>query len=556
MSPVQIGVIGLVVLVITLLSNMPVAVAMGLVGVVGFAIVTTPLAAVNMMTSDLYDIFSAHTLTVIPLFIMMGQVCFHAGISRKLFDAAYKCIGALPGGLAMATVWACAAFGAICGSGPATTATIGAVSLPEMKRYGYSQELAGGTVASGGTLGMLIPPSIVFIVYGVMTELSIGDLYAAGVVPGIMISAMFCVTIYIWCILHPASGPAGPRTTLGEKLRSLLGVFDTLLLFLVVIGGMFTGFFTATEAAAVGVFMSIVLAVMRQQFSWKIFLVTLRETVRMSCMVMLIVAGAVMFGRFIAITEIPTLLAGWLTTLPYPPWVVMSFIIFFYLVAGCFLDALAIVLLTVQIFAPVASKLGFDLIWFGVMIVVVTQMGTISPPVGICSYVVSGVDRSDSAAQGLHWDCAVLDHPHHRGRHSRGLPTDRHVAADRVQSSLGSNALRHITTMRVRAEDPLHSPPHGSGLQPSVVVADPVSWGVAPGWYLDAPLALNGAKIGPQAVHQAHLTRQACPGGRCTQPPAAAVAVSVNRRSCRPSPWVPAPSAPRPCSRARSRCTS
>lgn len=380
-------------MLVFLAASMPVAFSMALVGVAGFAFLVTPTAALSMATTDLYETFSSYSLTVIPLFVLMGQVCFHVGISRRLFHAAYQWLGALPGGLAMATVGACTAFGAICGSGPATAATMASVALPEMRRYKYSMELAAGAVASGGSLGMLIPPSVVFIVYAIITENSIGKLFIAGILPGLLIAALFCITIYIECKIRPELGPAGPRTSWREKFRSLLGVSETLILFVVVIGGMFGGYFTPTEAASVGAAGSLVIALVRRALTWKILVRVLFETIRTSCMVMVIVAGAVIFGRFLAITRIPFELAAWLGGLPLPGVFIIFFIILFYLVAGCFVDALALVLLTVPIFYPVVFNLGYDPIWFGVIIVVVTQMGVISPPVGVNVYVVAGMER-------------------------------------------------------------------------------------------------------------------------------------------------------------------
>jgi tripartite ATP-independent transporter DctM subunit len=346
-----------------------------------------------MVCSDVFNTISSHSLTVIPLFVFMGQVAFHAGISKRLFNAAYNWLGWLPGGLAMATVGACAGFGAICGSGPATAATMSAVALPEMKRYRYNMELATGTVAAGGTLGMLIPPSVVFIVYGVMTEQSIGKLFMAGVVPGLLIAVLFCVMIWWQCRRRPSLGPAAQGITWSARWRSLSGVIETLLLFALVIGGMFAGWFTPTEAAAVGAAGSLLIAVVRRQLSRQALVRALMETARTSCMVMIIVAGAVIFGRFLAVTRIHFELATWLTALAAPPWMVVALIVLFYLVCGCFIDALGLVMLTIPIFYPVIQSLNYDLIWFGVIIVVVTQMGVISPPVGVNVYVVSGMER-------------------------------------------------------------------------------------------------------------------------------------------------------------------
>lgn len=393
MTAIQIGILGCLLLLVLLVASMPVAFAMAIVGLGAFAFLVNPQAALSMVTADLYETLSSYSLTVIPLFVFMGQICFHVGISRRLFNTAYVWLGALPGGLAMATVGACTAFGAICGSGPATAATMASVALPEMRRYGYSMELGGGAVAAGGSLGMLIPPSVVFIVYAIMTEQSIGKLFIAGVLPGLMIAAMFCACIYISCLRRPELGPAGPRTSLREKLASLVGVSETLILFAVVMGGMFLGYFTPTEAAAIGAAGSIAIAAVKRQLTWKMLTRSLLETARTSCMVLIIVAGAVMFGHFLARTGIPYALAAWLSHLPLPDFMIIGCIICFYLIAGCFVDALALVLLTVPIFSPVVAELGYDPIWFGVIIVVVTQMGVISPPVGVNVYVVSGMER-------------------------------------------------------------------------------------------------------------------------------------------------------------------
>jgi len=393
MTPLHTGIIGIAVLLLLLAASMPVAFAMGIVGFIGFSLIVSPQAAISMMATDLFETFSAYSLTVIPLFVLMGQVALHAGISRKLFDAAYHWVGPLPGGMAMATVGACTGFGAICGSSPATAATMASVALPEMKRFNYSMKLGAGAVAAGGSLGMLIPPSVVFICYAIMTEQSIGRLFLAGIVPGILIAFIFGLTIWLQCKIDPSLGPVSPKTTFKAKLKSLLGVSETLLLFLLVMGGMFAGLFTPTEAAAVGAAGAMVVGVARRQFNWKVLIQSLMETARTSCMVLIIVAGAVMFGHFLAVTRIPNELAAWLAGLPLPGWIIIAFIILFFLIAGCFVDALALIMLTIPIFYPVVTGLGFDPIWFGVIAVVVTQMGVISPPVGVNVYVVAGIAR-------------------------------------------------------------------------------------------------------------------------------------------------------------------
>jgi len=393
MTPEQIGIIGCVVLVVLLCSSMPVAFAMAAVGFLGFAWVVSPHAAVSVLTFDLYKTFASYSLTVIPLFVLMGQVAFHGGISRRLFDAAYHWLGPLPGGLAMASVGACTAFGAICGSGPATSATMALVALPEMKRYKYSMELACGAVASGGTIGMMIPPSVVFIVYAIMTEQSIGSLFIAGILPGLLTALLFCVTIYLQCVRRPELGPRAPSSSWKAKILSLRGAWETMVLFVAVMGGMFLGIFTPTEGAAIGAAGTIIIIAIKRKLSLRMLIQSLKETLRTSVMVMIIVAGAVVFGHFLAVTRIPFAMANWLGGLPLPGWVIMLLITGFYLVAGCFVDALALILLTIPIIYPVVTNLGFNAVWFGVMIVLVTQMGTITPPVGVCVYVVSGIER-------------------------------------------------------------------------------------------------------------------------------------------------------------------
>ncbi|MBN2332232.1 MAG: TRAP transporter large permease [Deltaproteobacteria bacterium] len=391
MSPCVIGIIGLGALILLLFAGIPVGFAMAVVGFCGFVKLVNLDAALSLLAKDVFSTFSSYGLTVIPLFIFMGQVSFHAGISRRLYDTAYAFIGHFRGGLAMATIGACTAFGAICGSSPATAATMATVALPEMKRYQYDMELATGAVASGGSLGMLIPPSVVFIVYGIMTEQSIGKLFMAGIIPGLIIAALFCVAIAISCRRNPELGPPGPPATLQEKIRSLKGTGETLLLFSLVMGGLFVGFFTPTEAGAVGALCSLLVAAMGGKLTWKKLLTSLFETTRTACMVMIIVTGAVVFGHFLAVTRIPYDLAGWVAGLPLPRFLIMMVIILVYLLGGCFIDALALILLTVPIFYPVILSLNYDPIWFGVIIVLVTQMGVISPPVGINVYVVKGV---------------------------------------------------------------------------------------------------------------------------------------------------------------------
>ncbi len=393
MSLTGIGVLGIVILVILLFSKMPVGFVMAFLGFLGFSYVVHFEAGLSLLARDVWNVFSSYSLTVIPLFVFMGQIAFHAGISRRLYDSAYVLLGHRRGGLAMATVGACAAFSAISGSTNATAATMATVTLPEMKRYKYDMSLATGTVAAAGSLGILIPPSVIFIVYGILTEQSIGKLFAAGILPGILLCLLFLITIHLRVMKNPSLAPPGPKTSFKEKVWSFAGVIETLLLFLMVMGGMFFGIFTPTEAAAAGAFLALAMAIVRKQLTWEGFVKSLADTTRISCMVMVIVTGAVIFGHFMAITRVPYSLANWVSSLPLPNYAIMGMIIIVYLVGGCFMDALAMIMLTIPIFFPVAQSLGYDPIWFGVVIVLITEMGVITPPVGVNVYVVYGVAK-------------------------------------------------------------------------------------------------------------------------------------------------------------------
>lgn len=384
---------GIFLMVVMFMSRMPVAYVMGLIGFTGFAVMISVKGGLNLLAKDYYEVFSSYGLTTVPLFILMGQLAFNSGISSKLYETAYKFLGSTRGGLAITTVTACTAFGAVCGSSAATAATMATVGLPEMKRFKYADSLAAGSVASGGGLGMIMPPSIVLIVYGILTEQSIGKLFVAGILPAILVTALFVVTISIWCMFSPELGPCGEKFTWGEKFRSLRGMIETLLVFALVMGGLFFGLFTPTEAAAVGVAGVLVVAIVRRQITWDDFVDALYETLKTSCMVMMLVAGATVFGKFLAVTRIPYNIAGWIGGFDLPPIAVLFMIVTVYFIGGCFMDSLALVMLTVPIFYPLVLQLGYDPIWFGIIIVMVTEMGVITPPVGINVYVVYGVAK-------------------------------------------------------------------------------------------------------------------------------------------------------------------
>ena len=391
MSPSTIAIIGIVLLIILFLLRMPVAYVMALIGFLGFAYASSVEGALRILAKDFWAMFSSYSLTVVPMFVFMGAIAFYSGMSGRLYDTAYKFLGRYRGGLALATIVACAGFGAMCGSTNAGAAAMGKVTLPEMRRYNYDPSLATACVASAGSLAILIPPSTVFIIYGILTQESIGKLFAAGILPGLLLTALFALTIYIICWINPRLAPAGARFAWKERLASLSGVTEMFLLFALVMGGLFIGWFTPTEAGAVGAAGALIIALVRRTLSWQGFLNSLADTTRITAMVFLIVAAATIFGHFMSVTRVPFELSGWVGGLPLSPNVIMGLIIFAYLIGGCFMDSLALITLTVPILFPVVLLLGFDPIWFGVIIVLVAEMGVITPPVGINVYVIKGV---------------------------------------------------------------------------------------------------------------------------------------------------------------------
>lgn len=391
MSPVVTGIAGIGLLLLLFLLRMPVAFAMAFVGVAGFAYLSDPGPALSLLAQDIFEQFSSYPLTVIPMFILMGTFAFASGISRRLFDTTYTWVGQLRGGLTMATVLACAGFAAICGSTAATAATMGKIALPEMKKHNYDNALATGTVAAAGTLGILIPPSTILIVYGILTEESIGKLFIAGVLPGLLLSLFYAATVVLLCLRNPDLGPPGAPTNWREKLRATTGIIEAVILFLLAIGGLFLGWFSPTQAGAIGAGGALLIGLGRRQLSWKKFFEAGKDGLRTACMVLFIITGAVIFGHFMAISTIPFVLADWIGQLPMSPMGVMGVIIFIYFIGGFFMDSMALIVVTIPIFFPVVMKLGFDPIWFGVIIVLVAEMGVITPPVGVNVFVIKGI---------------------------------------------------------------------------------------------------------------------------------------------------------------------
>lgn len=393
MSDVTIGLIGLASVLILFMTGIELAFVMALVGFVGFSLVRSWSAGFNLLAKDFFDVFGSYGFTVIPLFVLMGQISFNAGVAKRLYDASYKFIGHIPGGLAMATVVGATAFKAICGSSSATAATFAVVAVPEMDRYNYSRKLSTGIVAVVGTLGVLLPPSVTLIVFGIITEQSIGKLFLAGLIPGLMIAAFFLAIIYGWCRIDPKLGPRGERSTWTERFKSIPEVFWVMLIFVTTIGGLMYGLFTPTEAGSVGTFAVLVLSVTKRDIGFKGYFKSVNESLQTACMVLVLIAGSQVLGHFLAVTRIPMIAADWIVALPFPSWLTMLAIVFVYLLGGSFIDDLAFMILATPIFYPAIAKLGYDPLWFGIIICITVMVGVVIPPVAINVFIVRAITR-------------------------------------------------------------------------------------------------------------------------------------------------------------------
>jgi tripartite ATP-independent transporter DctM subunit len=393
MNEVMVGLLGLAVVLVLFLTGIELGFAMALIGFLGFGYLVSFKAGLNLLAKDIFDVFSSYGFTVIPLFVLMGQVAFNAGIARRLYDASYKFIGHIPGGLAMATVAGATAFKAICGSSPATAATFASVAVPEMERYKYDRRLSTGIVATVGTLGILIPPSVTLIVFGIITEQSIGKLFLAGIIPGLIAAFFFVVIIYGWCKIDPTLGPKGEKSTWGQRIRSLPEVLWIVVIFLLVVGGLMKGFFTPTEAGSVGTFAVLILSIAKRDINFKGYIKSVVESLRTACMVLVLIAGSTVLGHFLAVTKIPMITADWVVTLPLHPYTVMVIIGFIYLIGGSFIDDLAFMVLATPIFYPVIQKLGFNPIWFAMIIMITVMIGVVVPPVAINVFVVKNITK-------------------------------------------------------------------------------------------------------------------------------------------------------------------
>jgi C4-dicarboxylate transporter, DctM subunit len=396
MAPITIGFIGVGALILILFSGIPVGFAMGIVGLCGMIALSGWNAGLGILKTVPYTTVASYDLSPVPLFILMGEFCFYAGLTQDLYFTANKWLGHLPGGLAMATVGACAGFAAVCGSSMATAATMGTVALPEMKKYGYSPALATGVVAAGGTLGILIPPSLVFIVYGLITGQSIGRLFIAGLVPGILEAFIYIAIIYVVCRIRPKLGQAGSRARLKDMIFSLNKTWGVLVLFLLVIGGIYMGVFSPSEAAAIGAFGALLFALGKKRLNWKVMKSSLMSSGKTSAMMITIIIGAYLLSYFLAVTRLPTLMADTISGLAVNRYIILGGILFTYLILGCFMDSVAMLLITMPVYFPIIKALGFDPIWFGVISVIMVEIGLITPPVGLNVFVIAGMDKAIS----------------------------------------------------------------------------------------------------------------------------------------------------------------
>jgi len=394
LDPIIAGVIGTVLVFLLLFLGMPIAFALMLVGFAGISYLASIEAALPIAARTVYEVSAYYPYTVIPLFIVMGGFAGSSGMTKDLYSTFDKWFRKLPGGLGIATIGACAGFAAVSGSSVATAATMGTVALPEMKRFNYHPRLATGTVAAGGTLGFLIPPSIGFIVYGMLTEQSIGKLLVAGMIPGLILAVAYMAIVVVWVKLNPSVAPVSPEAvSWREKFSSLLGVWEPLAIFLLVMGGIYGGLFTPTEAGAMGATVLFLVAIIKRKLNRQNLVGALLEAVRISVMVLFLVAGANVFSYFLALSTIPMKVAGWAAALEVSPYLIHTIIVVIYLFLGCFLDAISMMVLTMPVIYPVILALGFNPIWFGVIAVLMMEAGLITPPMGLNIFTVAGVAK-------------------------------------------------------------------------------------------------------------------------------------------------------------------
>jgi tripartite ATP-independent transporter DctM subunit len=380
-------------LFVLLAGGMPIGFAMGLSAFLGMLFFIPIDAALALLGQTAYETALTYDLSVIPMFVLMGYIAGNAGLSESLYRACNAWLGHRRGGLALATIGGCGAFAAICGSSLATAATMAQIALPEMRRYNYDDRLATGSVAAGGTIGILIPPSVIMVIYGLLTETSISKLFLAGILPGLLTVVGFMIAIAIMTRINPKLGPPAARSTFRQRIAALQSVWGTAALFLVVIGGLYFGIFSPTEAASIGAVGALFLGILNGKFSWQLLTRSLMETVKTTAMIFTILIGAIMFNNFLILAGIPTLISDWITGLPLGKLAILVVILAMYFVLGCLLDSLAMILLTIPIVFPIVKALGYDPVWFGIIIVMVVELGLITPPIGMNVFVIKGIAK-------------------------------------------------------------------------------------------------------------------------------------------------------------------
>lgn len=396
MAPELLAGLIMALLFVMLLIGMHVGLAMILAGTIGIALIIPPEAALHLLGQTTLETMLSFELSIIPLFVLMGYFTATSGLSRDLYNAFNAWMGHMRGGLAMATIAACGAFGAISGSSVATAATMSEVALPEMRRFGYAPSFATGVIAAGGTIGILIPPSVIMVLYGVMTETSIVDMFIAGMIPGLLMVLLFLATAYITALLSPGSAPRGARLSLVERLRASRSVFGTMFLFMLVIGGLYLGIFTPTEAGGIGAFGAWIIALIMGRMTRAAFGQALFDTVRTTVMIFTILIGALVLKNFMAFANVPGLVKSMLTALELSPLGTIMVIVVVYIILGALLDTMAMILLTIPVFFPIVTGLGYDPVWFGILLVVLVEMALITPPMGMNVFIIKGITSDAS----------------------------------------------------------------------------------------------------------------------------------------------------------------
>jgi C4-dicarboxylate transporter, DctM subunit len=390
-SPVVIGWIGLIILFAVMATGIPIGLAMALVGFIGYVVIAGVPAAVSQIQTVPFSTVASYDMTLLPLFVLMGEIAFFTGLIRGAYETLYKWLGHLPGGLAMATIGGCAAFAAICGSSVACASTMTSIAYPEMKRFNYDSRLSTGSIAAGGTLGILIPPSTPMVIYALFAQVSIGKLFIGGVLPGLLLTALFMISIFIWAKTNPAVGPSGAKISWIERIKSIKDVWPVVILAGIILGGIWGGIITAMEAAGVGAFAAFVIGLITRKISWQNTKLSLDRTLHTTAMIFTILIGAMIFNYFIVMSGIPAQLAALVTKTALPAFGVLAVILLIYLILGCIMDTMAMTVLTLPIFLPILTNLGFDLIWFGIIFVIMCEMALITPPIGMNVFVMSGM---------------------------------------------------------------------------------------------------------------------------------------------------------------------